>query len=165
SVPFFLCEVGLVTPVRHGFFCNDSSISYPLRHSETVSDSVLISVGILITSLAITLGESYHVHTFPHSSHAVVRNPYVVALYKEIGAFLFGCTVGQSLTNMAKVAVGRLRPHFLAVCRPNFTHIDCSAGYVEEYSCTGGVSEEKEARKSFYSGHASFAMYSMMYLV
>ncbi|XP_060108335.1 phospholipid phosphatase 3-like [Heteronotia binoei] len=163
SVPFFLCEVGLVSPVRRGFFCNDSSISYPLRHSETVSDSVLISVGILITSLAITLGESYHVHNFPHRSHSVVRNPYVVALYKEIGAFLFGCTVGQSLTNMAKVAVGRLRPHFLAVCRPNFTHVDCSAGYVEEYSCSG--SGEKEARKSFYSGHASFAMYSMMYLV
>nr|XP_056706564.1 phospholipid phosphatase 3-like [Euleptes europaea] len=165
SIPFFLCEVSLVSPVRRGFFCNDSSISYPLRRAETVSDSVLISVGILVTSLAITLGESYRVHNFPHVSHSVVRNPYVVALYKEIGAFLFGCTVGQSLTNMAKMAVGRLRPHFLAACRPNLTHINCSAGYVEHYSCTGGLSEEKEARKSFYSGHASFAMYSMMYLV
>uniref|UniRef100_A0ACB8EMQ7 Uncharacterized protein n=1 Tax=Sphaerodactylus townsendi TaxID=933632 RepID=A0ACB8EMQ7_9SAUR len=179
-MPFFLCEVGLVSPVRHGFFCNDSSISYPLLHTETISDSVLISVGILITSLAVTLGESYHVHYFPHSSHSIVRNPYVVALYKEIGAFLFGCTVGQSLTNMAKMSVGRLRPHFLAACRPNFTHLNCSAGYIEDYHCTGSPSAEKEARfgvliielhfiptaeKSFYSGHASFAMYSMMYLV
>ncbi|XP_077173401.1 LOW QUALITY PROTEIN: phospholipid phosphatase 3-like [Paroedura picta] len=165
SVPFFLCELGLVSPVRRGFFCNDSSISYPLRHSETVGDAVLISVGLLITSLAITVGETYRVHHFPRSSHSIVPNPYVVALYQEIGAFLFGCAAGQSLTNMAKVAVGRLRPHFLAACRPNLTHLDCSAGYVEKYSCTGRVSEEKKARKSFYSGHASFAMYSMMYLV
>ncbi|XP_054859698.1 phospholipid phosphatase 3-like [Eublepharis macularius] len=164
SIPFFLCEIGVVSPMRRGFFCNDSSISYPLLRVETISDSVLISVGILVTCLAITLGESYHVHNFPHSSHAIVRNPYVVALYKEIGTFLFGCMVGQSLTNIAKLAVGRLRPHFLALCRPDFTHINCSAGYVEDYNCTGSPSEEKEARKSFYSGHASFAMYSMMYL-
>ncbi|XP_053155318.1 phospholipid phosphatase 3-like isoform X2 [Hemicordylus capensis] len=165
SIPFFICEVGLVTPMRRGFFCNDSSISYPLQRAETVSDTVLISVGILVASLAITLGESYRVHNLPHNSHSIVSNPYVAALYKEIGAFLFGCTVGQSLTNMAKITVGRLRPHFLAACRPNFTRINCSAGYLEDYVCTGGISEEKEARKSFYSGHASFAMYTMMYLV
>nr|XP_034996368.1 phospholipid phosphatase 3-like [Zootoca vivipara] len=165
SIPFFICEVGLVSPMRRGFFCNDSSIRYPLQRAETVSDSVLISVGILIACLVITLGESCRVYSLPHSSRSIVSNRYVAALYKEIGAFLFGCTVGQSLTNMAKVAVGRLRPHFLAACRPDFAHINCSAGYLEDYICTGGPSEEKEARKSFYSGHASFAMYTMMYLV
>ncbi|XP_015672052.1 phospholipid phosphatase 3-like [Protobothrops mucrosquamatus] len=165
SVPFFICEFGLVSPVRRGFFCNDSSISYPLQHPETITDTVLISAGTLISFLAITIGEIFHVHYLPHRSRSTISNPYVTALYKEIGAFLFGCCVGQSLTNMAKVAVGRLRPHFLAVCQPNFTHIVCSAGYLEDYICTGSRSKEKEARKSFYSGHASFAMYTMMYLV
>ncbi|XP_066468790.1 phospholipid phosphatase 3-like [Tiliqua scincoides] len=165
SIPFLICEVGLVSPVRHGFFCNDSSINYPLQRAETVSDTVLISVGILTASIVIILGETCRVRNLPQSSRSIVSNRYVAALYKEIGAFLFGCTVGQSFTNMAKIAVGRLRPHFLAVCRPNFTHINCSAGYLEDYICTGGTSQEKEARKSFYSGHASFAMYAMMYLV
>uniref|UniRef100_A0A8D0DUG4 Phosphatidic acid phosphatase type 2/haloperoxidase domain-containing protein n=1 Tax=Salvator merianae TaxID=96440 RepID=A0A8D0DUG4_SALMN len=165
SIPFFICETGLVPPMRRGFFCNDSSISYPLQRTETITDPMLISVGIAIALLAITLGESYRTYNLPHTSHYIVSNPYVAVLYKEVGAYLFGCIVGQSLTNMAKVAIGRLRPHFLAVCRPDFTHINCSAGYLEDYVCTGGASEEKEARKSFYSGHASFAMYTMTYLV
>uniref|UniRef100_A0A8C8VPW7 Phosphatidic acid phosphatase type 2/haloperoxidase domain-containing protein n=1 Tax=Pelusios castaneus TaxID=367368 RepID=A0A8C8VPW7_9SAUR len=165
SVPFLVCEVGLAPPMRRGFYCNDSSIRYPLKRAETVSDTVLISVGILITSVSIALGESYRVHSLRLGSRAFVSNPYVAVLYKELGAFLFGCTVGQSLTNMAKITIGRLRPHFLAVCRPDLALLNCSRGYVEEYTCTAGSSEEKEARKSFYSGHASFAMYSMAYLV
>lgn len=165
SVPFLVCEVGLVPPMRRGFYCNDSSIRYPLQRAETVSDTVLISVGILITSVSIALGESYRIHSLHLGSRSFIPNPYVAVLYKEIGAFLFGCTVGQSLTNMAKITVGRLRPHFLAVCRPDLALLNCSRGYVEEYACTAGPSQEKEARKSFYSGHASFAMYSMTYLV
>lgn len=101
---------------------------------------------LLCSFLQITIGEIFHVHYLPHRSRSTISNPYVTALYKEIGAFLFGCCVGQSLTNMAKVAVGRLRPHFLAVCQPNFTHIVCSAGYLEDYICTGSRSKEKEAR-------------------
>ncbi|XP_070597668.1 phospholipid phosphatase 3-like [Erythrolamprus reginae] len=165
SIPFFICEFSLVSPVHRGFFCNDSSISYPLKHHETINDTVLISTGTLISFLAIIIGEILHVYHLPHSSRSALSHPYAAALYKEIGSFLFGCCVGQSLTNMAKVAVGRLRPHFLAVCQPNFTQIVCSAGYLEDYVCTGSRSKVKEARKSFYSGHASFAMYSMMYLV
>uniref|UniRef100_A0A8C0G8R7 Phosphatidic acid phosphatase type 2/haloperoxidase domain-containing protein n=1 Tax=Chelonoidis abingdonii TaxID=106734 RepID=A0A8C0G8R7_CHEAB len=165
SIPFLVCEVGLVPPMHRGFYCNDSSIRYPLKRAETVSDTVLISLGILITSVSIALGESYRIHSLHLGSRSFIPNPYVAVLYKEIGAFLFGCTVGQSLTNMAKITVGRLRPHFLAVCRPDLALLNCSRGYVEEYACTVGPSQEKEARKSFYSGHASFAMYSMTYLV
>uniref|UniRef100_A0A8C0GIE4 Phosphatidic acid phosphatase type 2/haloperoxidase domain-containing protein n=1 Tax=Chelonoidis abingdonii TaxID=106734 RepID=A0A8C0GIE4_CHEAB len=152
SIPFLVCEVGLVPPMHRGFYCNDSSIRYPLKRAETVSDTI-------------ALGESYRIHSLHLGSRSFIPNPYVAVLYKEIGAFLFGCTVGQSLTNMAKITVGRLRPHFLAVCRPDLALLNCSRGYVEEYACTVGPSQEKEARKSFYSGHASFAMYSMTYLV
>ncbi|XP_069460441.1 phospholipid phosphatase 3-like isoform X2 [Ambystoma mexicanum] len=126
---------------------------------------MLVSVGILVTALSIAVGESYRIRFLHQSSRSFVSNPYVATLYKEIGVFLFGCTVGQSLTNIAKLSIGRLRPHFLAACQPDFTHLNCSVGYVEEYTCTGGLSIVKEARKSFYSGHASFAMYTMVYLV
>ncbi|KAJ6657645.1 hypothetical protein lerEdw1_002146 [Lerista edwardsae] len=165
SIPFVISEVGLVSPVRRGFFCNDSSISYPLQHAETVSDTLLISVGIFIAATVLIIGEMCRISNLPPNSHSIVSNRYVAALYKEVGAFFFGCILGQSLTNIAKLAVGRLRPHFLAVCRPDFTRINCSAGYLEDYICTGNASKEREARKSFYSGHASFAMYTMTYLV
>lgn len=165
SIPFFICELGIISPVRRGFFCNDSSISYPLQHTETISDTVLLIVGVLTACIVITVGETCRIRNLSQSSQSVDSNRYVAALYKEIGAFFFGCAIGQSFTNMAKLAVGRLRPQFLAVCRPNFTYIDCSTGYQEQYICTGGRSQENEVRKSFYSGHASFAMYTMMYLV
>uniref|UniRef100_A0A8C6XBK1 Phosphatidic acid phosphatase type 2/haloperoxidase domain-containing protein n=1 Tax=Naja naja TaxID=35670 RepID=A0A8C6XBK1_NAJNA len=149
SIPFFICEFGLVSPVRRGFFCNDSSISYPLQLPETITDTVLISSGpsnpVILCSLHL-----------PHRLRSTIPNPYVTALYKEIGTFLFGCCVGQSLTNMAKVAVGRLRPHFLAVCQPNFTHMACSAGYLEDYVCTSSHSKEKEA--SYYLLYTRFPL-------
>lgn len=64
----------------------------------------------------------------------------------QIGVFLFGCAVSQSFTDIAKVSVGRLRPHFLDVCRPNFSTIDCSLGYITNYNCTGEDSDVQEAR-------------------
>lgn len=57
-------------------------------------------------------------------------------LYKELGSFLFGCCVGQSLTNMAKLSVGRLRPNFLSVCDITYASINCTPGsYVSEVDC------------------------------
>ncbi|XP_030052740.1 phospholipid phosphatase 3 [Microcaecilia unicolor] len=166
SIPFLVCEFGVVSPVQRGFFCDDNSIQYPLKREETVSDTVLICVGILVTSLSIALGESYRIRFLGSRSRSFISSPYVSILYKEIGAFLFGCTVGQSLTNIAKLSIGRLRPNFLAICRPDFSTLNCSAGYVENYTCTTeNKSAVREARKSFYSGHASFSMYAMLYLV
>lgn len=70
------------------------------------------------------------------SSKAFVRNLYVSCLYKELGCFLFGCCVGQSLTNMAKLSVGRLRPHFLSVCGVTYASLNCTPGtYVATVSC------------------------------
>lgn len=116
-----------------------------------------------------------------------------------MGVFLFGCAVSQSFTDIAKVSVGRMRPHFLDVCKPDFATIDCSVGYITNYTCTGDESDVQEARfvktrttqyictykycenivtifynltednlslhrKSFFSGHASFSMFTMLYL-
>ncbi|XP_038640609.1 phospholipid phosphatase 3-like [Scyliorhinus canicula] len=164
SLPFFMVEFNGVTPYRRGFYCDDESISYPHKEEETISDPVLCTAGILITVIAIVVGESYRVRFLNEQSRSFVTNPYVSMIYKQVGSFLFGCAVSQSLTDLAKVAVGRLRPHFLDVCRPDFTKINCSRGYIEDYDCRATASAVTEARKSFYSGHASFAMYTLLYL-
>lgn len=64
----------------------------------------------------------------------------------QMGVFLFGCAVSQSFTDIAKVSVGRMRPHFLDVCKPDFSTIDCSLGYITNYTCTGEESDVQEAR-------------------
>uniref|UniRef100_A0A3Q3XBQ8 Phosphatidic acid phosphatase type 2/haloperoxidase domain-containing protein n=1 Tax=Mola mola TaxID=94237 RepID=A0A3Q3XBQ8_MOLML len=166
SIPFFACELKAVRPYRRGFMCGDTSITYPYLHQEAISDELLIAGGIIIAGLTIALGECYRVRFRGVSSKAFVRNRYVSCLYKELGCFLFGCCVGQSLTNMAKLSVGRLRPHFLSVCRVTYASLNCTPGtYVPTVNCCQPDHRlEEEARKSFFSGHASFAMYAMLYL-
>ncbi|XP_036944805.1 phosphatidic acid phosphatase type 2D [Acanthopagrus latus] len=166
SIPFFACELKAVTPYRRGFFCGDSSITYPNKDKEVIPDSVLIIGGIAITGITIALVECYRVRFRGVHSRAFVRNLYVSCLYKELGSFMFGCCVGQSLTNMAKLSVGRLRPNFLSVCKITYESINCTLGsYVSQFECKETNQKlVEEARKSFFSGHASFAMYTMLYL-
>ena len=53
SIPFFACELKAVTPYRRGFFCGDSSITYPNKDKEVIPDSVLIIGGIAITGITV----------------------------------------------------------------------------------------------------------------
>lgn len=151
-------------PYKRGFFCDDESITLPYKNS-TVSTTVLTAVGVTVPVVSIIIGESYRIYFLNEGSKSFVGNPYISALYKQIGVFVFGCAISQSFTDIAKVSVGRMRPHFLDVCKPDFSTINCSLGYITEYTCQGLESKVQEARKSFFSGHASFSMYTMLYLV
>ncbi|XP_043941444.1 phospholipid phosphatase 3 [Protopterus annectens] len=165
ALPFMIIEGGAIQPYEQGFYCNDESINYPYKNGDTISDAVLSAVGILIAILAITLGECYRIHYLKERPKSFIQNSYVAALYRQAGCFIFGCAISQSFTDIAKVSIGRLRPHFLNVCKPKFSNESCSHGYVTNYTCTGPVHKVQEARKSFFSGHASFSMYAMLYLV
>uniref|UniRef100_A0A8C5M7W2 Phospholipid phosphatase 1 n=1 Tax=Leptobrachium leishanense TaxID=445787 RepID=A0A8C5M7W2_9ANUR len=112
----------------------------------------------------ILLGEALSVYYNNLQSNAFVRNHYVATIYKAIGAFIFGAAVSQSLTDIAKYTIGRLRPHFLSVCKVNWAQVNCSAGYIENFVCEGDSVKSNEARLSFYSGHSSFSMYCMLFL-
>ena len=75
--------------------------------------------------------------------------------------FLVGAAATVVLTDVGKYSIGRLRPHFLAVCKPDFSKLNCTTGFqknfITDYECTGDEDLIKEARLSFPSGHASFA--------
>lgn len=79
-------------------------------------------------------------------SNSFVRNNYVAAIYKAIGTFIFGAAISQSLTDIAKYSIGRLRPHFLSICKPDWKLINCSAGYIEDFHCTGNKVLVNEGR-------------------
>ncbi|XP_069632085.1 phospholipid phosphatase 1 isoform X5 [Haliaeetus albicilla] len=110
------------------------------------------------------LGETLSVFYNHLHSNSFVRNNYIATIYKAIGTFIFGAAASQSLTDIAKYSIGRLRPHFLAVCQPDWTRINCSLGYIENFSCQGDKAKINEGRLSFYSGHSSFSMYCMLFL-
>ncbi|XP_007440561.1 phospholipid phosphatase 2 [Python bivittatus] len=123
----------------------------------------MAGVTISCTVLIISAGEAYLVYTERLYSRSQFNN-YLAALYKVIGTFLFGSAVSQSLTDLAKYMIGRLRPNFLAVCDPDWTKVNCSVYVQVEDVCQGNLRDITESRLSFYSGHSSFGMYCMVFL-
>ncbi|XP_052015622.1 phospholipid phosphatase 1 isoform X2 [Apodemus sylvaticus] len=163
SMPMAIVNLGQIYPFQRGFFCTDSSVKYPY-HDSTVTTSILVILGLGLPIFSIIIGETLSVYFNVLHSNSFVSNHYIATIYKAIGAFLFGAAASQSLTDIAKYSIGRLRPHFLAVCNPDWSKINCSDGYIENFICQGNGDKVREGRLSFYSGHSSFSMYSMLFM-
>lgn len=174
-LPILICS-NFVYPYKRGFYCDDDSIYYPFKHS-TVTSFNLYVFGLAIPILAILIIEAYRTYVFEPrfaSKPCVPKisllgracHPYATRLYFYIGYFLFGAALCQSLSNVAKYSVGRLRPHFMSICKPSFNVSSCIGhAYIEEPHCMGDYRKVREGRLSFPSGHSSFAFYTMMFAV
>lgn len=42
---------------------------------------------------------------------------YMQNIYKYVGLLVFGAACSQLTTDIAKYTIGRLRPHFISVCK------------------------------------------------
>ncbi|KAJ8299378.1 hypothetical protein KUTeg_023438 [Tegillarca granosa] len=164
----------LATPFHRGFFCDDESIRYPYKDS-TISSSVLYSVGFVCNILAKQAGRlgnestNYQQHPEQQNDQSKSVNHYFCAVFTILLPFMFGATIEHLTTDIAKYQIGRLRPHFIDVCKPDYSSFSCNDTigyrYVEDDVCTGDKKLLREARLSFPSGHASFSSYAMVFLV
>ncbi|CAH1789463.1 unnamed protein product [Owenia fusiformis] len=178
SVPILVFKLA-GKPFKRGFFCDDESIMHPFRDS-TISTVTLFVVGLGLPPVCILITEGYYVlmrkrqgEEFKYFQIGKFNiHPYVWVCYKQIGVFFFGAATSQLTTDIAKYTIGRLRPHFIDICKPNYSLVpgytgDCTTlGYIERDICEGtDTNLMKEMRLSFMSGHASFSAYTMIYLV
>ncbi|XP_023679153.2 phospholipid phosphatase 1 isoform X1 [Paramormyrops kingsleyae] len=164
GLPLAAFNLGKIKPYQRGFFCNDESINYPF-HSSTITSTVLYTVGFTLPICSMIIGECLSVYFKRIKSKSSFNNSYMACIYKAVGPFLFGAAMSHSLTDIAKYSIGRLRPHFLDVCKPVWSQIDCNSGnYIENFTCTGDMENVNQGRLSFYSGHSSFSMYCMLFL-
>ena len=115
---------------------NSNINTFDLTFFPNLSEKLIWS----LFSAQITTGEAYLVHTKRLHSNSQF-NQYLSALYKVVGTFLFGASVSQSLTDMAKFIIGRPRPNFLSVCAP----LSCN-GYMLQINCTGYHRDVTESR-------------------
>lgn len=70
------------------------------------------------------------------------------------------------MVDIAKYTIGRQRPHFFDVCKPNVGYKDCLPNheYITKFECTGDDQYRiHEAQLSFYSGHSAFSFYAAWY--
>lgn len=149
----------VIPPYRRGYFCDDDSIRYNYK-ANTIPAALLFGVGtgIPIVLMGITECVRYYLGILKTAQDLWK------ALYKDFFFFMFGAFCTQLLTDIGKCSVGRLRPHFLAVCNSTYVcnleeHI-----YITDYVCQGDADVVKEARFSFPSGHSTFAAYTMVYV-
>lgn len=179
-------------PVRElGFFCDDRNIRFPYTPS-TIPTVGLIFFALV--PLAFFIGLTLLEHFVPLHKYGHLRiqthmpaTPFHVKLHcvcREIKipygvwktmltmyAFFIGIFITLIVTGTVKLAVGELRPYFLDVCQPDFTKIACkdafgNPNYVTNFTCNGEDTDRiREARLSFPSGHASFIVYNMVYLM
>jgi len=146
-----------------GFFCSDTSIRLPYLPS-TIPSWANVSLSYGITFLLVFL------------LRVVLKQGTIWDIWAEIKTFFMGGVLTQLMNNTTKVLTGRLRPHFLAVCNPQYLPecgFESSLTYVSNVTCSGnqdlfvdgGEMEHRlrEARISFPSGHASLSWYGMVF--
>ncbi|KAI8037899.1 hypothetical protein M5D96_009400 [Drosophila gunungcola] len=138
----------LVRPFRRGFFCGDESLGYPLRES-TIGHQLVIAIALAVPTavIAVRLGQ----------------------LYRQALFYLYGLAMVTFTTMLSKLCIGRLRPHFYAVCQPMLPDgSGCQDGqnlgrYIDSFTCSNANMSDFQFRQLNH-GHASLAMYAMLYL-
>lgn len=157
-----------VIPYKRGFYCDDDSINKPYKES-TVSSFVLYSVGFGLALLVIFITEWYNYKNNQRSRIESTEyvdcklgpftlTPALTQFLRIAISVIFGGLTTVFVTDVGKYTVGRLRPHFLAICKaPPSVFINCSHNYILDDVCTGDPGLLREGRLSFPSGHASFS--------
>ncbi|KAK6617209.1 hypothetical protein RUM44_005540 [Polyplax serrata] len=159
-------------PYERGFYCDDESLRHPYLES-TVPSWLLYVVGLGLP-IAIIIIVEYSIHKRSCTTKRKIRLLFMKVpswmweCYRHVGVFGFGAACSQLTTDVAKYTIGRLRPHFFDVCKPD---VDCSDpkykyNYIEKFRCQQ-TNERllKEMRLSFPSGHSSFSAYCMIFII
>lgn len=148
-------------PIRHGFYCNDETISLPY-YDNTVTPELLVVFVLLIPLLIIFLVEKSPSWNF--KSIKFYKN-----YFQTTFVFTFGFSLTYMMTCITKVSVGRLRPNFMSTCNPVSPNTNKSAcfnpnDYVTDYICNGyrgdflsTLAAGNQSQLSFFSGHSSLS--------
>ena len=161
-----------VEPFHRGYFCEDTTIKYPYIEQQTVPAYLCLLIWMLLCLV--------------HFSIAYVTQKSKKMLIDAVYKLILGVSLCMIITDVSKFLLGRLRPHFLAVCNPNLEEVcyQVEDGYIEvedsDYSyteihhaiyvtenntCVGNEELIKEARLSFVSGHSSISFYTTAFLI
>ena len=140
-------ELNFIPATKRGFFCDDQTIRYPYFHS-TIPTWLLVILFIVIPDVALVVVEI-----------CLARSP--INLLYVMGHFKLALCMTGILTDVIKCLVGRLRPHFVALCTPDvLVNMTCDSEtatkYITDYKCLNEMQQSSsiliDAHKSFPSG-------------
>lgn len=134
---------------------------------------------IILLEYKLILDESKKQRLQPSSCRFPVKL-YVRNVCSHIIVWLFGAISSELLTDISKFTAGRLRPHFIDVCKPKIRMGQSNPGvdlevycqdsahrleYITDYYCDGNPKALRDTRLSFMSGHSSYSAYSAAFAV
>ena len=102
---------------EEGLVCSDASIALPYRPSRF--PALWIAIYSLASPLTVIILSE--LLTSRRSSCRMMCD--VVASYFIV---MLGSLAKYGITLMAKATWGKLRPHFLDVCKPQWEHVNCT---------------------------------------
>ncbi|XP_062848287.1 phospholipid phosphatase-related protein type 5 [Trichomycterus rosablanca] len=165
-----------------GFFCYDSAYTKPYLGPEersAVPPALLYALVAGVPTLVITVTEAalflmqYTSNDVDSGKKTFVNgdccylNPLVRRIFRFLGVYMFGLFTTDIFVNAGQVVTGNLAPHFLTVCKPNYTALGCQQAlrYIShQQACTGNEDDILRARKTFPSKEAALSVYGALYL-
>lgn len=175
SAAFFIVFI-LIDPFDRGFYCNDETIRFPLKN-DTVPLWLAGAYGAGTALIVVILAELYinRQCCVADSEFKIRQTRWILNTLNGSLLYSLGAMSTLLITEIGKRSIGRLRPHFIDVCKPDWDKIDCFtridgvdvANYIffKPDICTGDPHLIREARVSFPSGHSSFTVYSMIFVI
>ena len=160
-------------PVIRGFYCNDNSINKPLLKG-TISTANGVTVTVILGFSCFLIVEYFKkrrtcsdvqlVKCFKNATCLDVQlKAFVIDVFYLLMLYLYATGITMFITDIGKYTVGRLRPNYLSVCKPDWSKINCTnvhgfqqAIYGDDHCTTTNLRALKDARLSFPSGHASY---------
>lgn len=181
-------------PFQSGFYCNDYSINMKYSPS-TVNNEALLFVSLTVTFFCVFLSElvnktniklnrvfifsskdssSYKIKLF--NQRVIEVKEYIANIYINYGFFIIGLLLNTIVTLIGKKTIGRLRPNFLDVCKPNKNPYSICGDVSQtgktylipeiDFQCLeDDKAEVEESRLSFPSGHSSTSFYTAVFLI
>eukprot|EP00092_Neocalanus_flemingeri_P034736 GFUD01037800.1.p1 GENE.GFUD01037800.1~~GFUD01037800.1.p1 ORF type:complete len:313 (-),score=66.54 GFUD01037800.1:207-1145(-) len=168
------------TPYQRGFFCDDQNLKHPYVEEQTVPMEICFLIWAFLITFFVFFIELLRAMSKKQEKLPIFgfEVPWImIELYRHIGYMTVGATTCFLFTDLSKFTIGRLRPHFLSICNPNYAEI-CNEGGYEKFingddmdicqDFANNITTPKmirEARLSFMSGHSSFSFYCATFLI
>ena len=111
-------------PFQRGFYCDDEALMHPYPGSQKFPATLAFIIWSLVFVLIVIPVELFRNSQIKTKKLTAGRLPLpwlVLDLYRVLGHFIQGALATLLITEVAKVSIGRLRPHFLYLCSPDTT--------------------------------------------